>query len=112
MMRYLALLIAARLTAQVPAEVTGHVTARSDGHPIANARVEDVTTDERGLFVLHGLLPGRRTLRVRALGYEPASVDIDVANGRTTTVDFVLVDAAPTLPRVAVVAAVRGLLFP
>jgi outer membrane cobalamin receptor len=105
MMRYLALLIAARLTAQVPAEVTGHVTARSDGHPIANARVEDVTTDERGLFVLHGLMPGRRTLRVRALGYQPTSVDIDVANGRTTTVDFVLVDAAPTLPRVAVVAA-------
>ena len=103
MMRLLAFLLAARLAAQVPAEVTGHVTARADGHPIANARVEDVTTDEQGLFVLHGLMPGRRTLRVRALGFRSAAVAIDVANGLTTTVNVVLDEI--TLPRVAVVAA-------
>jgi outer membrane cobalamin receptor len=102
-MRYLALLLAARLSAQVPAEVTGHVTARSDGHPIADARVEGATTDEQGLFVVHGLMPGRRTLRVRALGFRAAAVTVDVANGRTTTVDVVLDEI--TLPRVAVVAA-------
>jgi len=104
-MRYMALILAVRLAAQVPAEVTGHVTARSDGHAIANARVEDASTDEQGLFVLHGLMPGRRTLRVRALGYRPVSIDVDVANGRTTTVDIALDDAAATLERIAVVAA-------
>jgi vitamin B12 transporter len=98
------LLVAGPLAAQVPAEVSGHVTARSDGHAIANARVEDASTDQQGMFVLHGLMPGRRTLRVRALGYRPVSVDVDVANGRTTTVDIALDDAAATLERVAVVA--------
>jgi outer membrane cobalamin receptor len=101
-MRYVALFLAARLAAQVPAEVTGHVTARSDGHPIANAFVEGAQTNEQGVFVLHGLMPGRQTLRVRALGFRATTVAVDVANGQTTTLEVAL--DAITLPGVAVVA--------
>jgi vitamin B12 transporter len=101
----LALLAAAPLAAQVPAEVTGHVTARADGRPIANANVEDAVTDADGTFTLRGLEPGRRTLRVRALGFRATSVEVDVANGRMTVVDIALDDAPATLQRVAVVAA-------
>ena len=104
-MRYLALFLAARLAAQVPAEVTGHVTARADGHPISHAQVEDASTDEQGLFTLHGLTPGAHTLRVRALGYRATSVSVDVANGRTSVVDVALDDAPAALERVAIVAA-------
>src|SRR5581483_4391876 len=78
-------LLCARLSAQVPAEVTGHVTARSDGHPIANAFVEGAQTNEQGSFVLHGLTPGHQTLRIRA-----TTLTVDVANGQTTTVDVAL----------------------
>ncbi|HZS57871.1 MAG TPA: TonB-dependent receptor [Gemmatimonadaceae bacterium] len=83
-------LLCARLSAQVPAEVTGHVTARSDGHPIANAFVEGAQTNEQGSFVLHGLTPGHQTLRIRALGFRATTLTVDVANGQTTTVDVAL----------------------
>jgi vitamin B12 transporter len=98
-------LVAAPALGQVPAEVRGHVTARADGRPVANARVEDVATDQDGLFVLRGLEPGRRTLRVRALGFRATSVDVDVANGQTTVVDVELDEVPASLERVAVVAA-------
>ncbi len=108
-MRYLMPLLFALssvpLAAQVPAEVTGRITARSDGHPIANAYVEGAQTNEQGVFVLHGLAPGRQTLRIRALGFRATTVTVDVANGRTTIVDAALDDAPARLGKVAVVAA-------
>ncbi len=96
---------------QVPAEVHGRVTSRSDGRTIAGAIVEDVaagggaSTNDQGDFVLRGLPPGRRTLRVRAVGYRPVSLGVGVENGLTTTMDVTLEPVTARLAPIAVVAA-------
>ncbi|HWH52001.1 MAG TPA: TonB-dependent receptor [Gemmatimonadaceae bacterium] len=87
---------ALRATAQVPAELRGRVTDDATGQPIARAGVsvaggpDYAITSNDGLYQLRGLDPGRYQLRIRAVGYAPVNVEVDVANGRATTADATL----------------------
>ncbi|NIP60358.1 MAG: TonB-dependent receptor, partial [Gemmatimonadetes bacterium] len=64
----------------------------SRGLPIAGADVRasepvlETATGSDGEFVLRGLLPGTRTLRLSALGYFDRTVRVEARNGHTTTV--------------------------
>jgi vitamin B12 transporter len=96
--------------AQVPGEIHGRVTSRTDGHGIAGARIDDTredasaTTGDDGGFTLRGLTPGNHDLRVSAIGFQAARLDVTAENGRTATASIAL-DALPA--RLAIVS-VRG----
>ncbi|HSG81597.1 MAG TPA: TonB-dependent receptor [Gemmatimonadota bacterium] len=100
--------------AQYPGELTGRVTDAITGAPVENAFIEVIGTgltaysDGRGEFGIRGLEPGRHTVRVTRMGYEPQEREIEARNGAATRVTFSLglqpvgveeirVDAGPTL---------------
>ncbi len=93
----------AALMAQYPPELRGRVVTRDGGLPLAAARIELETgvvsaqTDADGRFSIRGLQPGRRTLRVSALGYAPTREAVDVDNGRVTTITVALTPVAAFL---------------
>jgi protocatechuate 3,4-dioxygenase beta subunit len=92
------------------ATVRGSVHDQDSGEPIAGAEVrvsdsavwgrnlprERVRTDEDGEFLLEGLSPGRRAVRVRARGYVTSIETVEgLRDGQTTNLDVVL-EANPT----------------
>lgn len=101
-------LCASIASAQVPGVLRGRVTDSSTVRAIAGARIELVGRPEEtrsntdGAFVLRGLEPREYTVRVRALGYMSHDVDVEVSNGRTTTIDVGLLPSVPVLSAVAV----------
>lgn len=94
--------------AQVPAEVRGRVTDGASGAAVARATIEVVGRTERtlsatdGSFVIRGLDPRRFIIRVRAIGYAAVDTDIEVANGRSVTLDVVLLPVVSSLDPVVV----------
>jgi hypothetical protein len=75
---------AAMASAASGATLAGHVV-REDGKSISGARVrvlagtDSATTDDGGRFILHGLPIGSRTLLVRAVGYQPVRVPVELS---------------------------------
>ena len=68
--------------------VIGTVTVDST-RPVVNARVStkgvgEVRTDSAGRFILRGIPAGTRTIEIRAIGLDPASLDVEVIGGDTT----------------------------
>ncbi|MEO6878620.1 MAG: TonB-dependent receptor plug domain-containing protein, partial [Gemmatimonadaceae bacterium] len=102
------------LRAQVPAELHGYVTDASTARPIADGRIDVVGRTESarsgpdGGFVLRGLEPRDYVVHVRAFGYLPRDVDVELVNGRVTRVDVPLEPAPATLASVVVRAARDG----
>src|SRR5262249_3773879 len=98
--------------AQVLAELHGHLTDARTARAIADARVEIIGRTESarsgadGSFSLRGLEPRTYTVRVRAIGYVARDVDVELANGRATTLDLRL-DASPTTLGAVVVRTSR-----
>ncbi len=94
---------AARGTARVAG-----VVLDPGGRPVRGARVFVVgaasaaVSGERGAFALDALPSGTRTLEARAIGFQPRRMAVDLARGRTTTVDVRLATAVATLDRVVV----------
>jgi hypothetical protein len=78
------------------------------GRPLRGARsfvwgaAANATTGEAGTFALDGLPAGTRTLEVRAVGYEPRRVVVDLVGGRAAAVDVRMARVVPTLDRVVV----------
>jgi outer membrane cobalamin receptor len=108
---FVAMFAATRLLcAQVPAELRGRLTDVTNGQPVAGGRIDvagrtaSTMSDLDGAFVVRGLDPGSHTVHVRALGYLPRDVDVELSNGRTTSLDLALDPAPATLARVRVVA--------
>jgi outer membrane cobalamin receptor len=106
------LMIAGRSAgAQVPGELRGRITDTSTVHGLASARIEITGRPEAtrsnmdGSFTIRGLEPREYTLLVRALGYVSREVDVEVSNGRITTVNVALDRAATELTGVIVNAA-------
>ncbi len=77
------------------------------GRPVRGARASvrgaaaAATAGEDGAFALGGLPAGTRTLEVRAIGFAPGRVAVDLAPGRTDTADVRLARVA-TLDQVTV----------
>ncbi len=78
---------------------TGNVQGRvlgADGAVVVGALLTvdgsgvRTTSTNRGQFTLGGLAVGRRTIRVRALGYSPDSAYVTVEASKTTEVDIAL----------------------
>lgn len=106
----LGLAFAESLGAQFPAEVRGRVTDRGSGAPVVGARVEGVGSGIEtraapdGSFVLRGVLPGAREIRVSAFGYREEQRTVEVENGRSVSLRFELAPDPVPLQGIAVVA--------
>jgi hypothetical protein len=87
--------------------VTGHVRA-PNGRPIERAQVllvgggMSVTTDAAGAYAMDSLSPGTRAIEVRALGFVPAHVVLDVRNDAVMTTDVTLAARVAVLDAVTV----------
>ena len=104
------LLAAVRLTAQVPGELRGRLTNARTAQVVDNAQVEvvggtTVRSNSAGEYVVRGLEPGSRTIRIRAFGFVERREDVTIANGRVTILDAALDPAAASLAAVNVLAA-------
>ncbi|MBI4538389.1 MAG: TonB-dependent receptor [Gemmatimonadetes bacterium] len=105
-------LAASPLGAQASGVVQGVVTQAGDttavrgGHVAIEGTLISALTDQGGRFRLAGIPPGVHTLIVRAVGYRPTSVPIEVGAGQTVTVQPEL-EPAPFLLSEIVVGASR-----
>ncbi len=100
-------LFGARANGQVLGKITGTVTDTA-GVPLLGTEVSvdgaqvRAFTDDQGVFHLGGVPYGARTLSVRRLGFAPAQVSVQVAEGGDATVAVRLKLLATTLPPVVV----------
>ena len=62
----------------------------------------------RGVYALNGVPAGRQVLRVRALGFVPESISVNIASGTVTTQDVTLHRAATRLAAVVVMTGSRA----
>ena len=89
------------------ARVSG-VVHTGKGKPVANAQVSvpgtgvDGRTEEQGTFQLGGLPSGTQSVEVRAIGFEPKRVTVDLTRERLTTLDVVLDHPVQTLDAVKI----------
>ena len=101
------ILCGARANGQALGNVAGTVTD-SAGAPLLGAEVTvdgarvRTFTDDQGVFHLGGVPYGTRTLGVRRLGFAPAHVSVEVAQGGDAMVSIRLKPLATTLPPVVV----------
>ncbi len=108
----LALVAAGPLAAQTESGAIQGVVTTQDDSAVVGATVLvgstllNTLTDNRGAYRITGLPPGRYTVRVVAMGYVTAvQADVDVAAGRTRTLDFSLTTSPVALPGVVVTAS-------
>jgi hypothetical protein len=84
------------------------VVRNDKGKPVQNAQVMvpgtglDARTQEAGTFALGGLPSGTQTLEVRAIGFEPKRVTVDLSRDSLTRLDVVLDRPVQTLDAVKV----------
>lgn len=97
--------------ATIGGSVVGYVTAQPSGQPLglADATVQRLGigtfASAAGIFRLRGLPAGPLTIRVRRMGFRPASVSLTIVAGREDTVHVALVPVALELDRVRVTDA-------
>lgn len=95
------------LAAQQVAAIRGTVFS-SDNKPVEAVTIslrghgQGAITDEKGMFTINRVKPGTYTIQVSAVGLKPSEKTVTVANGETTTVDFMLVENAAQLNEVTV----------
>ncbi len=105
------LALVGKVRAQVAAELRGRVTDAANGRPVNGADVEIVERGVRarsasdGSFTVRGLEPRTYHVRVRALGFAADERDVEITNGRATTVFIELHTSATSLAPVVVDAA-------
>ncbi|MEW5927745.1 MAG: TonB-dependent receptor [Gemmatimonadota bacterium] len=105
----LVLSLALPLRSQQPGSVEGSVLAAS-GEPLAGAVVRAATgtsaqTDARGRFVLAGVPAGPLTLTAERIGFERATLAVEVPAGAAARADFRLAAAAFALEEIVVSAS-------
>jgi TonB-linked SusC/RagA family outer membrane protein len=107
-------LVAPAAGAQQPAAagtITGTVTEQGTSTPLAAVQVNVVgttrgaITNEAGVYRILGVTPGTVQVRVRRLGYEPATQSVAVGAGQTATANFTIARAAATTLEQVVVTA-------
>ena len=101
--------------AQATGSIAGRVTAVGD-QPLAGAQVQALlggraraaaSGRDDGTFRLDGLAPGRYTVVVRRVGYQPGSDTVDVAAGQTAQLQVTLQASVTQLSEVVTTAS-RG----
>ena len=100
------------LTAQT-GSLKGRVTDTTGAAIIGTAVTVDrtslrATASSRGAYTLNGVPAGRQTVRVRALGFAPESLSVNVVSSTITTLDVTLHRAAQRLAAVVVVTGSRA----
>jgi hypothetical protein len=86
--------------------VAGRVTDRATGQPIVGAMIvldgasRAATSDEDGKYRIVGVPAGRYTVRVRYIGYRPASSPVTVTANAEVTADAALEKSAQKLDEV------------
>ena len=104
----LALPLAAQ-SGSVQGRVTTTAGAGLDGATVAvEGTALRATTDGDGAYVVRGVPPGQRTVRVRLIGYTATTAQVNVAPGGTATQDFSLARAPVQLAPINVVLGSRG----
>ena len=111
------LLGSAALRAQESATLRGVVTDKSSGKAVVDAQIimlEDTrsaSSDSSGRYEISGLRPGASKLVVRAVGFPPLRVDVELIAGKTTdraiqldSTDAGRLASAQSLPAVSVSA--------
>lgn len=94
--------------------LTGRVTRPDGGGPFAGAQVmvlgskQTAVTGDSGQFTLRGLPTGSRTLEVRALGWEPVTLAVDLAQRETRQVVVPLAIKTAVLQAVVVTATLNA----
>ena len=107
-----AAIVARPLTAQ-SGSIQGKVTDKQ-GALVVGAQVSvdlsgaRTATSSRGLFSLAGITAGRRTLRVRALGFAPETLSVTVVASKVTTVEVSMTQSAQQLAVVRTVVGSRA----
>jgi len=101
-----------RLTAQT-GSLQGRVTDTTGAAVIGTSLTVDrtalrTTASARGGYTLNGVPAGRQVLRVRALGFAPESISVNVVGGAITSQDVTLHRAAQRLAAVVVVTGSRA----
>lgn len=71
---------------------------------IVGTRLGTISTDN-GSFRINGIPAGRVTVRAQRIGYSPKDTSVDVAEGRTTGIEFVLSARAAQITETIVTAA-------
>jgi TonB-linked SusC/RagA family outer membrane protein len=103
------ILVPAALLGQKGA-VTGHVTDKATGRPLAGARIQSADqagfamSSQEGLYTLRGLTPGTTTLRIIALGYASTTRAVTVQRDQSVTVDWALDQVPFTLEELVTTA--------
>ncbi len=88
--------------------VVGQVTDSANGSPIAGATVSiqgtgrSAVTDVSGRYRIGGLMAGTYTVRVRYIGYRPASLPITIKVGQDVAADVALEKSVQELDQVVV----------
>jgi outer membrane receptor protein involved in Fe transport len=100
--------------AQETATVSGRVTDRQSGAPVAGAAIAigsgpaRALTDSIGAYVLRDVPTGARIIRVTRIGYAEAVRSLDVRTGAEHTLDVTMVPEGVALQGVTAVAEARA----
>jgi hypothetical protein len=83
----------------VDGQIKGLVQGSATVLPMARIRVEGsgelAYGDEQGRFYLTGVEPGTRTLRISAMGFQPATAQASIAEGTITSLAVQVLDPLP-----------------
>jgi TonB-linked SusC/RagA family outer membrane protein len=94
--------------------ITGTITDKSSGQPLAGVQIGivgttlGVTTDNAGKYRLGAVEAGTVQLRVRFIGYVPIDRSVMVADGSTVTVDFAMETKPLSLDAMVVTGTAGG----
>jgi hypothetical protein len=108
------LVAASGVSAQTAAtRLVGRVTGPDGREPLSGVAVRigerTVTTDQRGLFLIAPIDPGRHVLQFERIGYATRSDTVEVVDGRTTDAQVRLYTKAVELAPVTVTVRSRWL---
>lgn len=93
----------------IQGRVTDSAGAAVSGAVVTVERTSfQTTTTAQGRYTLRGVPAGPQTVRVRAIGFRPASTDVTVDGGAVRELDFALARSAVELAPIDVVIGSRG----
>ncbi|MES3018640.1 MAG: TonB-dependent receptor [Bacteroidota bacterium] len=109
------ILISHLVYSQQPGKISGKVTDTKTGETLIgltvkiNGSTSGASTDVEGRYSLGGLTPGKYSLTFSYIGYQPKNItEIEVLEGKTTTLDVTVDEASSqALQEVVVTATIR-----